>query len=254
MNFLNLEFLSSSPKFLKRLLRQRLFVIPWVIYVNLRVLLQKPGFYGQLNEDQEILQWCPESEGMYIDIGAGYPVRGSNSFYFYKKGWKGICIEPISTSCRVFKMFRKRDFVLNTLVGSENKSAIFFLIEPYEYSTTSPEIAHEILQKTEARLVKKIKRKQIRLDSLNISLTPAQPSFITIDVEGADLEVLKSNDWNRIRPRVLVVEEWSDKSNMDETVTDFLDSKGYMIVKNLSPSLVFVEKEWAHTYRNLEHK
>ncbi len=250
---LNLEFLSSSPKFLKVLLRHRIFTIFWVTYVNLRSLLQQKEFYGQLYEDREISKWIPEAEGTYIDIGAGYPIRGSNSYYFYQKGWSGIAVEPILTNCIAFKFFRPRDEVIHSLMGLLSKPVTFFHIEPYEYSTTNPEIAIEMLKKPGTRLMKETFHKQIRLDSLEVTLKPEQPSFISIDVEGSDLEVLKSNDWNRIRPRIICVEEWADKFNKEDNVQKYLENQGYVLVGNVSPSLIFAEKEWMKKVKNEDY-
>jgi FkbM family methyltransferase len=232
------------PTPLKKIAREPLFAIPWAIYVNLRFLINKPKYFGQLFEDEELSKWLPESKGTYIDIGAGYPIRGSNSYLFYKRGWSGLIIEPILTSIITFKLFRPRDKVLNSLVGEVTGKQVFFQLEPYEYSTTDSEIAKEMQRKPEVKLVRKNFINQIRLDSLQIEMNPMNPSFLSIDVEGADLQVLRSIDWAKTRPRVICVEEWADRVNPLVNVTSFLEGQGYSLEMNLSPSLIFVASEY----------
>ena len=45
--------------------------------------------------------------------------------------------------------------------------------------------------------------------------------FISIDVEGLDLQVLKSNDWNRFRPKIVLIEIFGSSIN------DIINSKEY---------------------------
>jgi hypothetical protein len=35
-----------------------------------------------------------QKPGVYVAIGSWHPVKASNSYFFYLRGWKGICIDP----------------------------------------------------------------------------------------------------------------------------------------------------------------
>lgn len=35
-----------------------------------------------------------KTPGVYIDIRCWHPVKASNTYFFYLRGWKGICIDP----------------------------------------------------------------------------------------------------------------------------------------------------------------
>ena len=41
--------------------------------------------------------------GFYVDIGAHHPKRFSNTYFFYKRGWSGITVEPNSDAIKLFK-------------------------------------------------------------------------------------------------------------------------------------------------------
>ncbi|WP_236096811.1 FkbM family methyltransferase [Helicobacter magdeburgensis] len=68
--------------------------------------------------------------------------------------------------------------------------------------------------------------------------------FLSVDVEGLDLEVLKSNNWDKYRPKVVVVECWnSDLENIYHTETySFLSSQNYKLFAKTINTLFFKEK------------
>ena len=236
--------LSYSPDWLKRVFRSKYLTLPFGIYVNLRTISESNLYFGQLGEDQALERWLPESKGFYLDIGAGYPVRGSNTYLFYKRGWRGVAVEPIRSSTITYKLFRPRDKVINRLAGNSSGYSYFYHFEPYEYSTTNPEIATQMSERPDTLLLSKRKVRQIRLSELDLRLTPHEPTFVSIDAEGADLDILKGFPWTISRPRVFCIEEWADRVNPTDNVTNFLVAQGYTLKENLSPSLIFVADEY----------
>ncbi len=81
------------------------------------------------------------------------------------------------------------------------------------------------------------------LDSILEEQVPKsqQIDFMTIDVEGLDLEVLKSNDWDRFRPEYLVVEclDLSSSASRKDTTREFLSERGYSKVAGCFNSVIF---------------
>jgi hypothetical protein len=70
------------------------------------------------------------------------------------------------------------------------------------------------------------------LKDVAFSMSPKDPTILTIDVEGFDLEVLKSNDWNRVMPRVICVEELGNLSPSKDNPSEielYLESYGYKL-------------------------
>ena len=60
--------------------------------------------------------------------------------------------------------------------------------------------------------------------------------FLNVDAEGLDLEVLKSNDWDMWRPKIIAVEIWGDAIdyealNLNDTYK-FLCEKNYVAFSN----------------------
>jgi len=57
-------------------------------------------------EDKMLLQLLPKT-GTYLDIGCSQPIKYSNTWLLYLRGWKGTCVD--TRKIRRFKWFRPRD-------------------------------------------------------------------------------------------------------------------------------------------------
>jgi len=66
--------------------------------------------YSQDGEDIILKEFFSGKEkGFYVDIGAHHPLRLSNTYLFYKKGWSGINIDAMPGSMKIFNKKRRRD-------------------------------------------------------------------------------------------------------------------------------------------------
>jgi hypothetical protein len=88
--------------------------------------------------------------------------------------------------------------------------------------------------------VKSYKVKTLSLVSLRKNVSPNFPSFLSIDAEGSDLEVLKSNNFTLFRPRVICVEDLDLKINGCSEIQTFLQTKGYELKDKTGPSCIYV--------------
>jgi hypothetical protein len=75
-----------------------------------------------------------------------------------------------------------------------------------------------------------------------VEILDNEPSFLSIDAEGADFEVLQSNNWSKYKPRVICIESPQDSDKNSQSIVDFLDQRGYQLVEQTQLSKVFVSK------------
>ncbi|CAB4825166.1 MAG: hypothetical protein F2761_02430 [Actinobacteria bacterium] len=200
-------------------------------------------FFSQANEDETIYKYCPENFGRYMDIGSGRPVSGSNSYFFYRLGWRGILVDPLTRNQVLGKLIRPRDSVLKSLVGQPGKST-FFELYPYEYSTTSERIANELVSSGKATIIGKKTFTIVPMSDLVFPMTDLEPTFISIDVEGADFDVLTSNDWKICRPRVVCIESPVELSDLGSKINEYLEELNYKLVEQTSLSKIFVSNNY----------
>ena len=73
--------------------------------------------FSQQGEDIIIQNYFENKfDGFFIDIGAYHPIKYSNTFALYLKGWKGINIEPNPDNIPLFQNIRRRDIDRKSVV------------------------------------------------------------------------------------------------------------------------------------------
>jgi hypothetical protein len=228
---------------LRRILRKNLVVR------NLFELLKNKESFSQMGEDMQIQNWIFEEKGKYLDIGAGEPIRGSNTFRFYQKGWTGILVDPISSNYRANKFFRPRDEVVQALIGI-GEPVDFWNFDPYQYSTMDAKVANDLISFGKIKLVSKTTLQRVKMESLGCIATPNDPFFLSLDVEGSELEVLMSNDWEKFMPRIICVEIWyPNMVGEEDRVDSYLYKLGYECKSVNKTSSIFVHRDFL---RNME--
>ena len=77
-------------------------------------------YYSQFGEDVilRVLIGDQPKKGFYVDVGSYHPRHLSNTFYFYKKGWSGINIDPNPNAINLFNFLRKRDKNVNFAISA----------------------------------------------------------------------------------------------------------------------------------------
>ena len=200
------------------------------------LLLRNPHLYpqrcyGQDGEDlilDRLLEH--QAKGFYVDVGAHHPVRFSNTFLFYRRGWNGINIDAMPGAMKAFDRLRSRDINIECgVAGSAGKLVYHRFNEPALNTFVAAEAEHK--NKSPYRLIDTVEVTVDRLDVLLGRHLPEgqQIDFLSVDVEGKDEEVLRSNDWERYRPCFVLAETLrTDMLHLDECpVVQFLRSVGY---------------------------
>lgn len=188
-----------------------------------------------------------KKNGFYVDIGAYDPHRFSNTKKFYMQGWNGINIEPDVINFEKFVKERKRDINLNIGIGQKPQNIVFYKFIPDTLSTFSENEA----KKYKKSGYKLIGAKKVPVKSLDSILSKYRKNknidFMSIDTEGYDLEVLKSNNWQKFRPKVVCIETYSHnkkegKRKRNSEVMNFLENNGYKLYAHTGPNSIFVNK------------
>lgn len=164
--------------------------------------------YSQKGEDliiDKLLNY--KREGLYIDVGASDPNRFSNTKRFYKRGWHGINIEPNPDKFSKFIKKRPRDINLNLGIANTDQRLSFYMFIPNNVSTFSKKEAES--SKKRGYILEKVIQVQVRkLENIFAEyVMDKEVDFISIDTEGLDLEVLKSNNYTLFKkPKIICIE------------------------------------------------
>ncbi|MBU4348412.1 FkbM family methyltransferase [Patescibacteria group bacterium] len=236
---------------LKKILNIKKYPFCFKILKNKFLPISYKKSYSQLGEDLIvgfIFQNLKIENPTYIDIGANDPIKLNNTYFLYKKGAPGICIEPNPNLFKQIKNKRRRDICLNIRIGTEeNKKANYYIMNSDVLNTFSKEEAEGLIKNTNQKIEKII---QIPLLPLRRVVTEnfkrETPNFISLDTEGYDFEILKSIDFKNFRPEVFCVETLTyteDKAERKEKeVIDFMVQNGYYVHSDTYVNTIFVDK------------
>lgn len=149
-----------------------------------------------------------EAKGSFVDVGAHHPVRFSNTYFFYLRGWRGLNIDAAPGSMAAFRALRPEDINVECAISARAEEATFFEMSEPAVNTFDRVHAEAMQAEHGYRIVRE---HRLRPRSLGEVLAehwdPAREiHFMSIDVEGRELDVIASHDWVRYRPRWLLVE------------------------------------------------
>lgn len=200
--------------------------------------------YSQEGEDMILRRIFEENKrGFYVDVGAHHPTRFSNTYYFYKKGWRGINIDAMPGSMDLFKKRRPRDINIERAVSDRKDVLTYHVFNETALNSFSKDL---VKNRDKHRDYKVILEYEIETTTLEEILDQYMPkgeiiNFLSIDVEGLDVAVLKSNNWNKYIPEVILIEILG--SSLDELANDeitrFLRKFGYSIYAKCVNTLIF---------------
>lgn len=163
--------------------------------------------YAQNREDVLLDRLFRDPDpGFYIDVGANDPVTHSVTKHFYEQGWHGINLEPHPACFARLRQDRPRDLNLQAGVSDHEGSLAFFEAEESGWSTFSTLQAAN-LRGAGMRLVERSVPVLTLAAICERHVEPGRTiSFLKVDAESHEREVLAGADWSRWRPRVVLVE------------------------------------------------
>jgi len=233
-NIIKQKFIKFLPKFVNREITNK------YILENINPYI----YYSQEGEDIVLQRFLQEKEkGFYIDIGAHHPTRFSNTYLLYLKGWRGVNIDAMPGSMELFNELRPEDINIEVPVSDESKEMLFYIFKETALNTFDETLANTYIAKGWKLLNKRKVVTQTVKDILKQHSISAQIDVMTIDVEGHELQVLRSIDWLVCNPTIILIEDLNFDLNhlMENELYTFMINKQYqMVAKTLNT--VFFKK------------
>lgn len=185
-------------------------------------------------------------EGYYVDIGAHDGRSYSNTYHLEKFGWRGVLVEPILPTffkLRQLRSLQSNDFV-NAACVSFDYTSRNLLMSYGDLMSFAPEISYldtkdwqngskQFLNRNEIVTETWVPAKTLNQILMDLK-SPKNIDFISIDVEGAELEVLRGIDFSTYSFQLLCIETYNQKS-----ILDFMSAKGYNAINYVAQNLIF---------------
>jgi len=181
----------------------------------------------------------------YLDIGAHHPNYLSNTKLFYLKGNRGVCVEADPSLVPAFGHDRPDDVCLNVGVGMQEGEADFYIMSPTTLNTFSEQEAERYASNGKHRIERILKMPLMTVNRIMEEHFEGVPNYVSLDVEGMDLAILKSFDFKRFRPLVFCIETLTyveDKSERKLTeIIEFMQTQGYFVYADTYINSIFVD-------------
>ncbi len=182
--------------------------------------------------------------GVFVDVGCYHPIKYSNTWALYKRGWRGVNIDIDELKIELFNMTRPRDVNIACAVSNHSGTVKFYRAGLFSQINT--------IVAEESRLMKSF----VTLDVPSRTLTEILDSskykdkkidLLCVDAEGHDYEVISSLDFARYQPLVVAMESHNPTFNQVEQteIYRYMRALGYTLVGWCGETLLMASAEYA---------
>ena len=188
-----------------------------------------------------------KKKGVFIDVGCHHPFINNNTYLLYKKGWRGINIDLDFSSIDMFNRFRPNDY--NKQIAISNKKG---LANFYFFHNRAPKNTISKQSGKGAKIIKKIETDTLDNIIKKSNIKMKRIDFLSIDVEGNELNVLKGLNFKRYEPKIVVLEFIDPRIKefyyhkiekiMKSELYKFMKKKKYNLVNWIHDDLMFISK------------
>jgi FkbM family methyltransferase len=195
--------------------------------------------YSQSGEDSILcyllhVLGIPFESVTYVDLGANHAKEMNNTYFFYKMGGRGVLVEANPQLIPELKFYRNQDIVLNRCIAAETGNFVdFYILSGDGLSTLRHETAKKYMEINPGlKIMDQVQVETISYNDLVEQYLGHPPTILSIDIEGNELEILRSIDFEKYRPKFIVAEMigYDTKLNYrskNEEIKAFLESQGY---------------------------
>ena len=172
--------------------------------------------------------------GVFVECGANHPVNFNQTYFLEQQGWTGVLIELHPELCALLRAHRPNSKVIEAAVGSPAQTGVVEVRLAQAHGHTSLRPGAGI------RLSEQTLRVSLRtLDSILAESGLARVDFLSIDVEGLEIDVLHGFDLQKWKPQLIFIEDEFENYAKHRCLT----ARGYKLVRRTSYNNWYVPRE-----------
>lgn len=212
------------------------------IFKRTYLLKKDSTIYSQFGEDAVLRARIRKDAGFYVDVGCWHPIKFSNTWLLYLRGWRGVNIDLGETKIRSFNLARKGDCNIVAAVSHTEQDVLVEADKDFS-------VGEQILPAGQAPAGGSHKQRVMRARRLTDILNETKYKgrsidLLNIDAEGHDFYVLKGLDFEVYKPALILVETFL-KSISEVLASDtnrLLTSNGYTICNWVGLTLFYEQQ------------
>jgi FkbM family methyltransferase len=181
-----------------------------------------PAIFPPQSEARLVQEYLGETPGVFVDVGANDPVKDSQTWHLEQRGWSGVLIEPLPVPAARLRAERRAHVVEAACSSPQRAGGSARLKVAGVHSSLERE-----LRVVDAVVEREIDVPVVTLDAVLQALAYERVDFVSLDVEGHELEVLRGFSLERYRPRLLLIEDHARDLSRHRA----LSARGYRLVR-----------------------
>ncbi len=215
-------------------------------------------YCSQLNQDRILneLFFKNKKNGFYLDVGAHDGLIASNTYFFEKcLEWNGICIEPLPN---VFDLLVKNRNSININACAYNDNRILKFNQCIGYTemlsgivdTYNPQHSQRIDYESKIYNCtnKIIEVQAFRLEDLLTSHQIKIIDYLSLDVEGSELQVLEGIDFGKVHINVMTVEMNYPNSEEAKKINNLLLANNFTLHSKIVIDYVYINNNLKYSW------
>ena len=229
--------LSKKNKFLRKI------YFFYNIYIRNKKFLKNSSQFG---EDKFILDlFNKDYRGKYLDLGCYHPTRHSNTHILYQSGWTGINIDLNPLTIELFNFMRPKDINYNIGISNSEEEKELYFINEFNTQNTLDKNQLNFLKNhhnVKDREILKTKLKTKKLETILLDNNFHNIDFFNIDIEGHELEVIESIDFDKFKFKYICIEMIQHNEisvNRSKKIKDILNNNDFIIVKKFEFNYIY---------------
>jgi len=229
--------LSKKNKFLRKI------YFFYNIYIRNKKFLKNSSQFG---EDKFILDlFDKDYRGKYLDLGCYHPTRHSNTHILYQSGWTGINIDLNPLTIELFNFMRPKDINYNIGISNSEEEKELYFINEFNTQNTLDKNQLNFLKNhhnVKDREILKTKLKTKKLETILLDNNFHNIDFFNIDIEGHELEVIESIDFDKFKFKYICIEMIQHNEisvNRSKKIKDILNNNDFIIVKKFEFNYIY---------------
>jgi len=195
------------------------------------------------NQSESRLVWeffQRKTDGVFVEVGANHPTKESQTWFLEQQGWSGVLIEPNPDLFKLLCEQRPRSRAVQAAVGAQTGEVELLLGLDDLHSTLAPVLGDPLSGK-------KVRVPLRTLESIFAEAGVTTVNFLSIDVEGMELQVLQGLNLEKYAPGLILLEE----HRLDYKKHFYLRRHGYRLVKRTGRNNWYVPPGSLATIRSL---
>lgn len=185
----------------------------------------------------------------YLDLGANHAKQYSNTYYFYDKGARGVLVEANPSLIPELKLYRNEDVILNCCISDKAGDPVdFYVLNGDGLSTPDKQRVDEVITINPALKIDRIVPvKTMTVSQILETYFDKSPVYMNIDLEGDDMAILSSIDWETYRPLMISIEMIPYRPRLvvgekDEKIIQFMESIEYIEYAFTGINSIFLDR------------